>query len=247
MKTLNFFLFIGIVGLFISCLYDKPTPETSSNTTPGPTNPSNSTNTATGITLTCTIVPNTTASDQVCFNTQILPLIVSNCATSGCHDAKSREDGYELTSYKTITSKGINISKPLSSKLYQVMIDTGKDRMPPSTPLSKAQTALFLKWIQQGAKETICNVSVDTTNVTFSKSVKPLLDTYCVGCHKTGASSGSVLLDSYNSVKIYVDNQRLFGTMGSQQGYSPMPPTGKLTDCQLLVVQKWILQGAKND
>lgn len=247
MKLLKFLLFIGIIGVLVSCLYEKPTPETTSTTTPDPTNPSNGTNTATGITLTCTIVPNTTASDQVCFNTQILPLIVSNCATSGCHDAKSREDGYELTSYKTITSKGINISKPLSSKLYQVMIDTRKDRMPPSAPLSKAQTDLFLKWIQQGAKETICNVSVDTANVSFSKSVKPLLDTYCVGCHKTGSSSGSVLLDSYTGVKIYVDNQRLFGTMSSQQGYSPMPPTGKLTDCQLLVIQKWILQGAKND
>ena len=247
MKALNYFLFIGLIGVFVSCLYEKPTPETTSTTTPDPTNPSSGTNTATGVTLACTITPNTTPSDQVCFNTQILPLIVSNCATSGCHDAKSREDGYELTSYKTITSKGINISKPLSSKLYQVMMDSGKDRMPPSTPLSKAQTDLFLKWIQQGAKETICNVSVDTANVTFSKSVKPMLDTYCVGCHKTGAASGSVLLDSYTGVKIYVDNQRLFGTMSAQQGYSLMPPTGKLTDCQLLVVQKWILQGAKND
>jgi len=247
MKALKIFLFISIVGVLGSCLYEKPTPETTSTSTLDPTNPANGTNTATAVTLACTITPNTTPSDQVCFNTQILPLIASNCATSGCHDAKSRADGYELTSYKTITSKGVNTSNPLSSKLYQVMMVTGEDRMPPLGPLSKAQTDLFLKWIQQGAKETICNVSVDTANVTFSKSVKPMLETYCVGCHKIGAASGSVILDNYNSVKIYVDNQRLFGSMTSQQGYSTMPPSGKLTDCQLLVVQKWILKGAKND
>jgi hypothetical protein len=244
MKAIKIFLFVSIVGLLGSCLYEKPTPETTSSTN---TAPNDGTNTATNVTLACTIVPNTTPSDQVCFNTQILPLIVSNCSTSGCHDSKSRADGYELTSYKTITSKGINTSKPLTSKLYQVMMDTGEDRMPLSAPLSKAQTDLFLKWIQQGAKETICNVSVDTANVTFSKSVKPMLETYCVGCHKVGAASGSVVLDNYTSVKVYVDNQRLFGSMTSQQGYSPMPPTGKLTDCELLVVQKWILKGAKND
>lgn len=245
MKVLKIFLFVSIVGLLGSCLYEKPTPETTSSTNTAP--PTDGTNTATNVTLACTIVPNTTTGDQVCFNTQILPLIVSNCATSGCHDSKTRADGYDLTGYKTITAKGINTSKPTSSKLYQVMLETGEDRMPPSGPLSKTQTDLFLKWIQQGAKETICNVSVDTTNVTFSKSVKPMLDTYCVGCHKVGAASGSVVLDNYTGVKVYVDNQRLFGSMSYQQGYSPMPPTGKLTDCQLLVVQKWILKGAKND
>ncbi len=142
MKALKIFVFVSIVGLLGSCLYEKPTPETTSNTN-DPTNPANGTNTATSITLACTITPNTTPSDQVCFNTQILPLIVSNCATSGCHDAKSREDGYELTSYKTITSKGINISKPLSSKLYQVMIDTGKDRMPPPPRFPKPKPTCF--------------------------------------------------------------------------------------------------------
>lgn len=247
MKALKIFLFVSIVGILGSCLYEKPTPEPTSSTNTEPTTPNDGSNPTTNVTLACTIVPNTTTGDQVCFNTQILPLIVSNCATSGCHDAKSRADGYELTSYKTITSKGINTAKPTTSKLYQVMTGTGEDRMPPSGPLSKTQIDLFLKWIQQGAKETICNVSVDTANVTFSKSVKPMLDTYCVGCHKVGAASGSVVLDNYTSVKVYVDNQRMFGSMTSQQGYSAMPPIGKLTDCQLLVVQKWILKGAKND
>jgi hypothetical protein len=54
-----------------------------------------------------------------------------------------------------------------------------------------------LKWITEGAKNVICGVAVDTANVTFSKTINPLLQTNCVGCHKTGSISGGVLLDSY--------------------------------------------------
>ncbi len=238
-----------VVALSLSCLYEGPTPEvaaTGGNTTPSTDSTSSSEPTAPGVLL-CQDTGTAPVGNQVCFNTEILPLIVSNCATSGCHDAISREDGYQLTSYKTIVSKGINTGKPQDSKLYKVMIDTGDDRMPPSAPLTKAQTDLFLKWIQQGAKETICTPSVDTANATFAKTVEPMLNTYCVGCHKAGATSGGVRLDSYTYVKVYVDNQKLWGSMLYQPGYKPMPPTEKLSDCQLVVLQKWIKQGALNN
>jgi mono/diheme cytochrome c family protein len=90
-------------------------------------------------------------------------------------------------------------------------------------------------------------VAVDTANVTFSKRINPLLQTNCVGCHKTGSVSGGVLLDSYANIKAYVDNKKMWGAMNYITGYSAMPPSQKLTDCQLSVVKKWIDKGAKND
>jgi len=71
----------------------------------------------------------------------------------------------------------------------------------PAPKLAKSQTDLVLKWITEGAKNVICSIAVDTANVTFSKTIKPLLETNCVGCHKIGSVSGGVLLDSYNHVK----------------------------------------------
>ena len=44
--------------------------------------------------------PNT--SDTVCFNTEVLPLYVSYCGSSGCHDAASRQEGVITTSYTRI-------------------------------------------------------------------------------------------------------------------------------------------------
>ena len=41
-------------------------------------------------------------ADTVSFQYEILPLIVSNCATTGCHDALSRKKGLNLTNYSNI-------------------------------------------------------------------------------------------------------------------------------------------------
>lgn len=251
MKNLNFILIFCVVSMYIvACKNTKGDPSPTTITTT--TNPTDNTsgNTTNPSTNNCgNATSNVSKGDSVCFNTEILPFFVSNCATSGCHDAKTRADGYEFTSYAKIVQKGITAGSPSKSKLYTVMIKTDEDRMPPapSQALSKVQTDMIAKWITQGAKNVDCAVVVDTQNVTFSKTILPLLATNCLGCHKTGSISGGVNLESYASVKIYVDNKRLSGAINNLTGYSAMPPIGKLTDCQLAVVKKWIDAGAKND
>jgi uncharacterized membrane protein len=224
------------------------TPSTGTGTSDTGTGSGTGTTTGSGTsntTVTCSPTITTNTKDSVCFNTQILPFIINNCAKSGCHDTKSRAEGYELTNFQTITSKGIDRKNPKNSKLYTEMLNG----MPPSpaAKLLKSETDLVLKWITEGAKNVTCGVSVDTANVTFSKTINPLIQTNCVGCHKTGSVSGGVLLDSYANVKFYVDNKKMWGAMNYQSGYFAMPPSQKLTDCQLSVVQKWIDKGAKND
>ena len=134
---------------------------------------------------------------------------------------------------------------PTKSKLYTEMLS----EMPPkpAARLPKAQTDLVLKWITQGAKNVVCSTAIDTTNITFSKTIEPLIQTNCVGCHKPGSASGSVLLDTYTHVKIYIDNKKIWGSINYSKGYIAMPPSQKMNDCQLKVMQKWILAGAKND
>ncbi len=72
-------------------------------------------------------------SSQICFQRDILPIFLSNCAMSGCHDAQSHKGGYVLTSYATITEKGIKPYRPEKSKIYKVLIGSG-DRIAPVTP-----------------------------------------------------------------------------------------------------------------
>lgn len=251
-------MLLGSLGLLLAipaCQNIKGDPSPNDTTTTNPTenntgSTSASDSSTTANTNTCgNTSSNASKGDSICFNTQVLPFIVSNCATSGCHDAKTRADGYELTSYATITKKGITAGSPSKSKIYTLMTRTDNERMPPppAQALSKTQTDVIAKWILQGAKNVNCAVVVDTQHVTFSKTIMPLLATNCIGCHKTGSISGEVNLENYTSIKTYVDNKRLYGSVTYQSGYAAMPPISKLTDCQLSVIKKWIDAGAKNN
>jgi ribosomal protein S16 len=235
-----------LASISSSCLYEK-TPVNPTVDMPITNDPnSNPTDLPANIPLSvCKPSASSNTKDSVCFNTQILPLFVTNCAQSGCHDAITRAEGYDLTTFLKITSKGIDRKSPKNSKIYTEMLGN----MPPKplTKLLKSQTDLVLKWISEGAKNVNCSSAIDTTNITFSKTIFPLLQTNCVGCHQTGLASGGVLLNSYDNISTYIANKRIWGAINYVSGYVAMPPTEKMTDCQLAIIKKWIDNGAKND
>src|SRR6188768_2178943 len=68
----------------------------------------------------------------LCFERDILPIFISNCAVSGCHDAATRQEGYEFTSYATITAKKFEPGDPEDTELYEKITEHDADeRMPP--------------------------------------------------------------------------------------------------------------------
>lgn len=91
----------------------------------------------------------------------------------------------------------------------------------------------------------------DTTNVTFSLSVSPLLSNHCLSCHgnSTAASlGGNIKLENYADVKLRADNGSLFGSVNYTSGFSQMPKgSSKLDDCKLTIIKKWIDNGATNN
>jgi hypothetical protein len=95
----------------------------------------------------------------------------------------------------------------------------------------------------------------DTLHVTYSKSVKPIFINNCYSCHSTAVTSASSGFDMENfaSLKDYLTltyaNDGIYGSKFShainQQGYLLyMPPTYKLTSCELAIIGKWINAGA---
>ena len=231
-------IFYCLIAVFVaqSCLYEK-----------NDASPIGNGIDTTGTNITCGTGTGTNSS-VVCFNTQILPFFQTNCSQTGCHDAKTKAEGYNLTTYSGIKS-GISTSNPANSKLYRVIIDTGKERMPPppSAAISKAQSDLLLKWIQEGAKETKCDIVINAENATFAAVIKPFVDINCLGCHQSGNASGNILMNSYTSIKALVDNGKLMGSIKSTPGFVAMPPGRKLSTCEISAFENWIQKGAKND
>jgi cytochrome c5 len=188
--------------------------------------------------------------DSVYFENSILPLITSSCAYTGCHDAASRQDGVVLDNYANIMNTGkVKPGNPNGSSLYEVITETRADKVmppPPNSTLTNEQKALIQKWIQQGAKNNKC-VECDSTNVTYAVQVTSIMDANCVACHNATSASGNVSLHNYTAVKTNVDNGKLSGAINHLFGYAAMPPSGKMNECNLTIIKKWIDNGAPNN
>lgn len=191
--------------------------------------------------------------DTIYFHNEILPLLNSGCAVSGCHDAASAADGVILTSYSKIISTGkVKPGNPGGSKLYKVLIETDPDdRMPPPprSPFSADQIAKVRVWIEQGAKNNMCESNMcDTLNVSFSTHVFPIMQNNCTGCHSGNQPQGGVLLSSYATIAASAASGKLLGSVMHNPGYIPMPlGAPKLDNCKITQIKKWIENGSPNN
>lgn len=202
-------------------------------------------------------VPITTtscSSDTAYFQQQVLPVFVSNCSMSGCHDAASHEGEIILTSYSHIMATGdIQPGNPDNSKVYEKIVEpNANDRMPPlpHNALNQQQIDIIRKWILQGARNNSCqSLSCDTlTAVTYTTTIRTLISGKCQGCHSSSAPGGGYDLSTYAGVKSRVDDGRLWGSVNHVPGYSAMPKNGnKLSACEISQIKKWIDAGAPNN
>jgi hypothetical protein len=92
---------------------------------------------------------------DVCFNGEVLPVFLNNCAMTGCHDGFSGEE-MSLTNYTEI-ARNVKPGNAEKSELYQVITDKWGQGMPPDRPLSIENRVKIRLWIEQGAKENTCN------------------------------------------------------------------------------------------
>lgn len=191
-------------------------------------------------------------SDVVYFNRDILPILRSNCAFSGCHNAASSQDGVNLETYETtMATADVDPFDLDGSKIYRVITDDDPDdRMPlaPNAPLNQEQIQLIAKWISQGALNLECDENSEgcnTANVSYAANIQPVIQNNCVGCHSGNAASGGVRLSTHAEVKQVADNGRLFGAVSWQEGFVNMPFGGsQLPPCTIDQIEAWIAEGA---
>ena len=189
----------------------------------------------------------------VCFQRDVLPIFQSNCTQSGCHNSQDREEGYDLSSYEQIVSKGIVPGNYKSSKIYKVLVAPGGEGLMPQSPYSRltdAQITLVALWINEGAENTNCSDSSSciTTDVKFSANITPILQTYCNGCHGGSSPQGNINYNTYAGVKATVTNGKLLGSIQHAAGYIAMPQNAnKLSACKISTIQAWIDAGAPNN
>lgn len=193
--------------------------------------------------------------DKIYFDLQIQPILTSNCAFSGCHDAASAQNGVILTSYEqVIQTADVRAFDLEGSDLYEVITDSDPDdRMPPAprSRLSNDQINLIATWILQGAEDLECDPDAGgcaTENVSYSMTIAPILQNTCLGCHSGNPPSGGIDLTTHAGVRTVALNGRLVGAVSHDPAYSAMPQGGqKLSDCKIDQIRAWVDAGAPNN
>lgn len=207
----------------------------------------------------CTHNANIDNVAEVCFERDVLPVFLNNCAISGCHDG-SGESRYNLNEYVSI-SHSVEPFRPYSSATYKAITSTwGENKMPPGQPLSLDNRTIIRLWIEQGARLTICQDTPAGTTpeyvnplACFSRDVLPVLTSKCgiALCHDQITHKEGYVFTSYSTTMRAVSpgnpgNSKLYEVIrGSEE---KMPPAGKtqLTTAEIDSIAAWISYGALN-
>lgn len=231
-------------------------PDTGINPIDTTTNPIDTTQNPIDTTRTDTIIK-PCDPDTVYFERDLLPILISNCAKSGCHDEASAEGGVILTNYNRVFTTGdVKPGDPENSDLYERLVDDdSRKRMPPvpADPLPQDQIDLLYDWIAQGAQDLSCGDTTisgacDTTSISLSQHLRPVLDTHCTGCHQGQSPSGGIRLNTFAGLSQAASSGKLLGAISHEAGFSPMPQNGdKLSDCVIAQFQAWINDGAQDN
>ncbi len=92
--------------------------------------------------------------DTVCFDTQVMPILVGACLS--CHDGST--EGFSMADYTDVMNY-VTAGNPRKSELYQVITDiNGLNMMPPAPnpPVSLENRTIIEIWIAQGAPDKTC-------------------------------------------------------------------------------------------
>lgn len=230
-QSLIFSGVILIAALTVSCRHDLWAP---------PTDPGNPTYGTGGC-----------DTDTTYFQNQVLPILISNCTESGCHNAQDHREGVVLESFQSLIStvghareNDMNRNKMMRA----ILASNAHDRMPPAPKeaLSQDQIDLLKNWLAQGALNNGCDENAggcDVANTTFGNFVQPLVKVKCQGCHSGSNPQGGVKLSNYSEIKTAALNGTFYASLTKASGWMPKGGS-KLDDCSMQKIQQWIASGA---
>lgn len=191
------------------------------------------------------------------FDTQIQPILTSHCAIPGCHDSETPAVFIDLSNYDAVMSSAVlgelivQPGDPANSRMWRAIKALDLIPMPPlyNYQLNGEEKTLIRTWIEQGAvrDEPCVDLSCDTTQFDWSTTIRPIISTYCRGCHYADYPAVGVNLDFYSQVRDQALNGLLYESITGMAPARLMPLDKPMPDCKITQIRKWIENGAPQD
>ena len=82
--------------------------------------------------------------------------------------------------------------------------------------------------------------------VTYTGAVKAITDASCgvSGCHAGTTPAGGFALETYSDVSTAASYGRILGAINQEDGFTAMPPGGKLDQASIDAITDWIDDGS---
>ncbi|MCX7606869.1 MAG: hypothetical protein N2170_06365 [Bacteroidia bacterium] len=80
---------------------------------------------------------------------------------------------------------------------------------------------------------------VDTLRVTYQNYVSDIMRQHCTSCHGGSSPSAGIRLETYTQVRQLAESGSWYRVMNE----GSMPPAGKLDECTLQKLKRWIDTG----
>lgn len=95
------------------------------------------------------------------------------------------------------------------------------------------------------ATDAACDTSA---TVSYASHIAPLMASYCNSCHSATSPADGVTTENYSGMATVALNGRLYGSVSHAANYKAMPQGGgKLPDCDIAKIKKWVDAGAPNN
>lgn len=97
--------------------------------------------------------------------------------------------------------------------------------------------------------ELIDSIRLDSSEVLLSIDVMKVLNNgNCLGCHSEDVKQGGVSLEGHNNLKKWAEVGKLVASIKHESGAVPMPlDRDKLSEERIWVIERWVLQGFKDN
>lgn len=99
------------------------------------------------------------------------------------------------------------------------------------------------------------NIGCDSTNVSYTQNVKPILQSNCYNCHSNNnanSNGGGIAIENFDDLFSWIDTNA--GSDGGrlltdiEHKTNPMPKgSSKLPNCDIAKIRNWIKEGGKDN